>query len=50
MNNVSNVKILVSGGFLQPVELPLILLGAVFLLLAAVAAILTARSLGGGRR
>ena len=47
---MTNVKILVSSTFLEPVKVPLLLLAAVCALMLVIAGIFVERSLSGGRK
>ena len=47
---MTNVKILVSSTFLEPVKVPLLLLAAACALMMVIAGVFVARSLGGGRK
>ena len=47
---MTNVKILVSSTFLEPVKIPLLLLAAACVLMLVMAGVFVARSLNGGRK
>ena len=47
---MTNVKILVSSTFLEPVKVPLLLLAAAGALMMVIAGVFVARALGGGRK
>ena len=47
---MTNVKILVSSTFLEPVKVPLLLIATACVLMILLAGVFVARSLGGGRK